>query len=45
MVYGDFNNVCDTGTDMVWSFLKTLKKHWRGFVELSMTKEINLGKS
>ena len=23
MVYGYFNNVCDTGTDMIWSLLKT----------------------
>ena len=48
MVYvaegGDFNNVCDTGTGMIWSLLKMPNKLWRGFVKLSMTKRIHLGK-
>ena len=27
MVYDEFNNVCDTGTDMILSLLKTPEKH------------------
>ena len=45
MVYDEFNNVCDTGSDMILSLLKTPEKHWRGFVKLSMTKRMNLGKN
>ena len=44
MVYGDFNNVCEIGTDMKWSMLKKPRKHWMGFVKLSLTKIINMGK-
>ena len=44
MVYSDFNNVCDLGTDMIWTLLKRPKKRWEGFVKLSMIKRINLRK-
>ena len=48
MVYvikrGDFNNVCDTGSDMIWSLLEKPKDFWGSFVKLSTTKRKNLGK-